>query len=74
MTYNVFGGTLNLAQFNSWMNSGDNFTAANALNSNPNMVGMPQGPRSGVPNAGGPYQMGNVNDGMRRFQVLAVWM
>jgi len=46
----------------------NNFSTGNAANSNPNMLGMPQGSRAGVPNASGPFQMGNISDSGNLFQ------
>ena len=54
-----------------WKNTGTGFGASNVPNNNltfSNTAGMPQGPRFGGQDAGGPYQMGNANNNMGRFR------
>jgi len=61
------GNPTNTVQGDFWENPGSNFGASNMPDNNvpfSDMAGAQRGPRFGGPDAGGPYQTGNVNDNM----------
>ena len=61
------GNPANTVQGDFWKNPGSNFGASNMPDNNvpfPDVAGAQRGPRFGGPDAGGHYQMGNVNDNM----------